>query len=274
MAGEKQYWWQLEGQDSLPFPAEFVECECEDGSKCLRDAGGRCACVKSAPFRYRMLTEAEAGMGEAEAAAAAARLHELYPKVPAGSTDVHREAASFRASQTGKEAIRRATWRDLLLYEATDAIPKKWRDTFRVDPYGNVVALEASMLAVTAFEVDHIFPWSRGGLSVPDNFMALYWGANRHVKGDGIANAFGAAKIERMQCGLSLEAFLELLAEGDAIPKRFARQKYFQQLRYLLTCCVGVPSNARAVLQPGQVLQGLLQHHQAMLQDLFGDKAP
>ena len=52
----------------------------------------------------------------------------------------------------------------------------------RSDAYGNVVALHAKGDAVCSFDVDHIFPWSRGGLSVPENLMALYWGANRHVK--------------------------------------------------------------------------------------------
>ena len=52
----------------------------------------------------------------------------------------------------------------------------------RCDAYGNVVALHAKGDAVCSFDVDHIFPWSRGGLSVPVNLMAVYWGANRHVK--------------------------------------------------------------------------------------------
>lgn len=57
----------------------------------------------------------------------------------------------------------------------------------RSDPYGNVVALEARGSCVCAFEVDHIFPWARGGLSVPANFMALYWRSNRNVKNDRVS---------------------------------------------------------------------------------------
>ena len=44
------------------------------------------------------------------------------------------------------------------------------------------MALHAKGDAVCSFDVDHIFPWSRGGLSIPENLMAVYWGANRHVK--------------------------------------------------------------------------------------------
>ena len=31
-----------------------------------------------------------------------------------------------------------------------------------------------------------IFPWSRGGLSVIDNFAAVHWYANGHIKRDKI----------------------------------------------------------------------------------------
>eukprot|EP01046_Picozoa_sp_COSAG06_P059453 COSAG06_NODE_12302_length_1397_cov_2.851310_1_plen_75_part_00 len=44
---------------------------------------------------------------------------------------------------------------------------------FRVDPFGNVMRLEADSRSVTGFQVDHIFPHSRGGLSDNDNGIAL-----------------------------------------------------------------------------------------------------
>lgn len=46
-------------------------------------------------------------------------------------------------------------------------------EMFRVDVYGNVVALDAVAGSVAAFSTDHIFPWSKGGLTRPDNLMAL-----------------------------------------------------------------------------------------------------
>lgn len=260
-----KYWWQLSGQEDLPFPLYFVDCE--EGEGCKR-AGGRCACQRGR-FSYRMLTEEERRMSEEEAAVEAVRLNALFPKIPSNAPETHRETMAYRSGQTGRTEVRQRCWRDLLTYEATDRIPKKWRDTFRVDPYGNVVALGAYGLSACAFEVDHIFPWSRGGLSQPVNFMALYWGANRHVKSDDIPNTFSATRIDRMQCGLSVDNFLELLAQGDAIQKRSARLKYFQQAKYLLLSCIGTPSSLQTVLQPGQVCATLLRHQQVMLDDLF-----
>lgn len=41
---------------------------------------------------------------------------------------------------------------------------------------GNVVALNAARKgSVCGFQLDHIFPWSRGGLTVEANLMALHW---------------------------------------------------------------------------------------------------
>ena len=48
------------------------------------------------------------------------------------------------------------------------------------------MTLEAKGNSVCAFEVDHIFPWSRGGLSVPANLMALFWRSNRNIKNDKV----------------------------------------------------------------------------------------
>ena len=45
-----------------------------------------------------------------------------------------------------------------------------------------MVALHAKGNAVCSFDVDHIFPWCRGGKTVDANLMACYWGANRNVK--------------------------------------------------------------------------------------------
>lgn len=259
------YWWQQPGQEELPFPLEFLECA--EGPECTR-ATGKCDACSKGHFQYRMLREEEQRLSESDAEKLTAQLHARYPKI--SSPDLYREKPTFRTSQTSKDEIRQRCWRDLFLYEATDRIPKKWRDTFRVDPYGNVVALEATMLAACAFEVDHIFPWCRGGLSVPVNFVALYWGANRHVKSDRIPNSFSAETINRMQCGLSVENFLELLAQGEAIEKRHTRLNFFNQLKHLLLSCIGLPSNLSAVMQDGNVCATLLRHQQAMLDDLFG----
>ena len=41
---------------------------------------------------------------------------------------------------------------------------------FRVDPFGNVVCRHAHDRSMTKFDVDHVFPWIRGGRSIRDNF--------------------------------------------------------------------------------------------------------
>ena len=81
----------------------------------------------------------------------------------------------------------------------------------RCDPYGNIVSRDAKSESLCAFELDHVFPWSRGGLSVPANFMAVHFGANRHVKRSKVRNAMTEEEVESMQTGLSVEQFLELV---------------------------------------------------------------
>ena len=44
--------------------------------------------------------------------------------------------------------------------------------------FNNVVMNKCSTKAVCAWEVDHIFPWARGGCSVQTNFAGVQWGAN------------------------------------------------------------------------------------------------
>ena len=88
----------------------------------------------------------------------------------------------------------------------------------RCDPYGNVVSRYASSEAMCAFELDHVFPWSRGGLSVPANFMAVHFGANRHVKRSKIRNAFTEGEVDAMQAGLSVDKFLELIRAVVCLP--------------------------------------------------------
>lgn len=76
---------------------------------------------------------------------------------------------------TGCKKARCTAWDRLLALEENKRIPPRWLERYRSNPYGNVVALEAKGRSVCAFDVDHIFPWARGGLSVPANLMALFW---------------------------------------------------------------------------------------------------
>ncbi|XP_074312598.1 uncharacterized protein LOC141648051 isoform X1 [Silene latifolia] len=46
---------------------------------------------------------------------------------------------------------------------------------FRVDPYGNVLYFHADSASPLAWAIDHWFPCSRGGLTVPSNLRILQW---------------------------------------------------------------------------------------------------
>ena len=82
--------------------------------------------------------------------------------------------------------------------------------------YGNVVAtrLLFSDSALCAFDVDHIFCWSRGGRSVRANFAAVQWDANRRVKSDELVPALNPAD---MACGLAPEQFAALMAHAETL---------------------------------------------------------
>ena len=88
-----------------------------------------------------------------------------YPKTEhANSQGNGRETVAFRRHATARAQIRQACWAALADLEGSRAI---WRaspqlaEVFRCDAYGNVVSIRASACAVCAFEVDHLFPWSR-----------------------------------------------------------------------------------------------------------------
>jgi hypothetical protein len=106
-----------------------------------------------------------------------------------------------------------------------DALPRtvlksKWRDKFRVDMYGNVIAKDASDGSLCSFDVDHIFPWSRGGRSVMENFAAVQWDANRRVKKHRLVATLAA---EEVNCGLTqvqFEALMEHAGQKAGAKKR------------------------------------------------------
>ena len=76
--------------------------------------------------------------------------------------------------------------------------------------YGNVVAdpRDFSDSALCAFDVDHLFPWSRGGRSVRANFAAVQWDANRRVKSDAL---IATLDPDLMACGLRPAQFQALM---------------------------------------------------------------
>jgi len=86
--------------------------------------------------------------------------------------------------------------------------------SFRVDSWGNMVCLPKSVGgladndALCFFDVDHIFPFSRGGRSMMKNFEALQHGANRWVKVDNLVQTLNPRE---MLCGVSAAQLLALV---------------------------------------------------------------
>ncbi|GMI41659.1 hypothetical protein TrCOL_g12790 [Triparma columacea] len=68
---------------------------------------------------------------------------------------------------------------------------------FRVDRHGNVVGGKGTgNFSITKFDVDHIFPWSKGGLTETENLEALHWRANRIVKKDKFLQELRKEELE------------------------------------------------------------------------------
>ncbi|KAG1666225.1 hypothetical protein FOA52_011525 [Chlamydomonas sp. UWO 241] len=168
-----------------------------------------------------------------------ARWERDYPVLP--GTREHGNGREPRRPSTSSDAVRNGCWEDLLELEAQQRIPPKWRSLFRVDAYGNVVSLLAApKYSICGFQGDHIFPWSRGGLTVRPNLAALHWLANERVKNDELLNAnachrdSGRSLVERMHVGLSMEQFLGLLEMRERIVRRSDQAKFDARMQYIL----------------------------------------
>ena len=117
------------------------------------------------------------------------------------------------------EAADRQALHDAWRQRFGSAMPEALGRTFRVDMFGNVIADPESAPAksVCAFEVDHIFPWSRGGRTLRPNLAPVQWGANIR-KSDKLLHGteLGGGGWDRLRCGLPVEGFLAMhhLPEG------------------------------------------------------------
>ncbi|EPS61478.1 hypothetical protein M569_13319, partial [Genlisea aurea] len=85
-------------------------------------------------------------------------------------------------------------------------------DIIRVDPFGNVVHYHADEGSPLAWEIDHWFPCSRGGLTVPGNLRILQRQVCRRKKN----------KLEFLipwwdfQMGISINQFLSIFASSNS----------------------------------------------------------
>lgn len=272
--GAQGRWWQGLPDDA-PFPPEFQD---------PRDPARRTKKITNYLFDVIGPVKGQNGPTMYEyrgqvmdsKAASTRRLmwEERYPATPRANKEGNgRETVRKRVESTRDPELRRSAWADLLLLEGTERIKEElgspWCKKYRSDPYGNVVALEAAGEAVCAFELDHIFPWSRGGLSVSANFMAIYWGANRFVKNDKIPNALTEDEIERMNCGLSVDSFIALVQQRKNIPRHRVRM-FDARVDELLMRPYAIGWNLRNVVAPDNVYVALNTAHVTTMSDLFG----
>jgi len=87
--------------------------------------------------------------------------------------------------------------------------------------WGNLVCLPRSLghkdgaqnNALTFFDVDHVFPYSRGGRSVAANLVCCQSAANRHIKADNLVQSLLPGE---MLCGISSGQMLAMVKYIDA----------------------------------------------------------
>ncbi|BDA44452.1 hypothetical protein COCOBI_05-6360 [Coccomyxa sp. Obi] len=262
------YWWQDDGLSDAPFPPEFRDPKVTKQWSYVFDHIGSMEGKSGLWYLGRQLSADEA-------ATIRQQWRDRYPKVVHSAKGGNgRETPQQRASATASKKVRMAAWDDLLTLEANEQIPPPWHMRYRSDPYGNVVALDARGSSVCAFEVDHIFPWARGGLSVPENFMALFWRSNRNIKNDRIPTAMTSDERDSMQCGLSVDQFLAILALRDAQPRKEQREFDTEMEKLLLRTVYAFPTNLASACDPGSVFFTLKECWNAAKQDLMPDTAP
>ncbi|XP_022870328.1 titin homolog [Olea europaea var. sylvestris] len=85
-------------------------------------------------------------------------------------------------------------------------------ETFRVDPYGNVLFYHADSASPLAWDIDHWFPCSRGGLTVPSNLRILQWQVckRKHNKLEYLIPWWD------FQLGISINQFMSIFASSNS----------------------------------------------------------
>ncbi|WOL09012.1 hypothetical protein Cni_G17765 [Canna indica] len=83
---------------------------------------------------------------------------------------------------------------------------------FRVDPYGNVLYLNADSASPLSWDIDHWFPCSRGGRTVPSNLRLLQWQVckKKHNKLEFLIPWWD------LQLGISVNQFLAIFASQNS----------------------------------------------------------
>ncbi|XP_043726200.1 uncharacterized protein LOC122672776 [Telopea speciosissima] len=85
-------------------------------------------------------------------------------------------------------------------------------EIFRVDPYGNVLYYHADSASPLSWNIDHWFPCSRGGRTVPSNLRILQWQVckKKHNKLEFLIPWWD------LQLGISVNQFLNIFASSNS----------------------------------------------------------
>ncbi|CAA0842696.1 Unknown protein [Striga hermonthica] len=98
-------------------------------------------------------------------------------------------------------------------------------EVIRVDSYGNVLYYHADAASPLAWDIDHWFPCSRGGLTVPSNLRILQWQVckRKHDKLEFLIPWWD------FQIGISINQFLSIFASSNADFRRRAFSWLFSE---------------------------------------------
>ncbi|XP_009762747.1 uncharacterized protein [Nicotiana sylvestris] len=98
-------------------------------------------------------------------------------------------------------------------------------EVFRVDSYGNVLYYHADSASPLAWEIDHWFPCSRGGLTVPSNLRIMQWQAceKKNHKLEFLIPWWD------LQVGISINQFLSIFAISNSDFRRRAFSWLFSE---------------------------------------------
>ena len=159
---------------------------------------------------------------------------EAYPSLTAGGGKHPSESVSERNSATTDKDNKHYCWLQMKTISFPDGklsstTRKKLYSTFRLDAFGNIVSEQADSMAICKFEVDHIFPFAKGGRSVRDNLWGMYWGANR-VKRENLLQTFTPTNSKRrgLFMGLREEQLIALFVflELDSASRKRNTQSF------------------------------------------------
>jgi hypothetical protein len=107
--------------------------------------------------------------------------------------------------------------------------------------YGNVISINGEDGSLTRYDPDHVFPWSRGGLTTNDNLIATHFAANRWAKSNTIV-----ANLDRnnMQRGLTSLQFKNLIEYAENVIPNAGRNTRLRQRQDVFHWLTRTPHNS------------------------------